>query len=80
LSEVVDELDRRTAPLEQKEDLDITKPSLQKEFKELRFTLHKEMEKVRNEIKKLKPWFIKRFAGLLLIQTGVIVTIIALMK
>lgn len=77
---MVDELDRRTPPLERKVDLDINKPSLQKEFKELRFTLHKEMEKVRKEIKELKPWFIKRFTGLLLVQTGVIVNIIALLK
>jgi len=77
---VVDELDRRTALLEQKVDLDLTKPFSQKEFKELRFTLHKEMEKVRKEIKELKPWFIKRFTGLLLVQMGVIITVITLLR
>jgi len=80
LSDVVDELDRRTAPLEQKGDLYITKYSLQKEFKELRLTLHKEMENVRKEINKLKPWFIKRFTGLLVVQTGVIITVITLLR
>lgn len=77
---MVDELDTCIGNLEQKGDRYITKSSLQKEFKELRLTLHMEMEKVRKEIQELKPWFIKRFASLLIIQTGIIVAIITLLR
>jgi len=43
-------------------------------------TLDVEMEKLIKEVQGIKPWFIKRFAGLLIIQTGVIATIIALLR
>ena len=42
--------------------------------------IEKEFEELIKEIRELRPWFIKRFAGLLIIQTGVITTIITLLR
>ncbi|MBA7694952.1 hypothetical protein ES703_103568 [subsurface metagenome] len=72
LSEVIDDLDRRIVPMEQistKGDLEVT-----------RLTLQKEIEIVRKEIAEVKSGIIKWVIGLLLVQTGVIVTIITLLR
>jgi len=83
LSEVVDELERRIVPMEQistKGDLEVTKLALKKDIEEVRLTLKKEIEIVRREIAEVKSGIIKWVIGLLLVQTGVITTIIALLR
>ena len=87
LSEVVDDLDRRILPMEQistKGDLEVTKLTLTKEIQEVRLTLTKEIEGVKltltKEIEQVKSGIIKWVTGLLLVQTGVIVTIITLLR
>ena len=94
LSEVVDDLDRRIVPMEQistKGDLEVTRLTLTKEIEEVRLTLTKEIEEVRltltkeieivrKEIEQVKSGIIKWVTGLLLVQTGVIVTVITLLR
>jgi hypothetical protein len=98
LSEVVDELERRIAPMEQistKGDLEVTKLTLKKDIEEVRLTLEKKIEEVRltlkkdieevrltleKEIAEAKSGVIKWVVGLLLVQTGVITTIITLLR
>ena len=94
LSEAIDDLDRRIVPMEQistKGDLEVTKLTLQKEIEEVRLTLQKEIEIVRREIEEVrltlqkeiaevKSGIIKWVISLLLVQTGVIVTIITLVR
>jgi len=87
LSEAIDDLDRRIVPMEQistKGDLEVTKLTLQKEIEEVRLTLQKEIEEVRltlqKEIAEVKSGIIKWVISLLLVQTGVIVTIITLVR
>ena len=79
LSEVIDELESRIAPLRDvatKGDLEVTKLALQKEIEEVR----KEIEKVRKEIEEVKASVVKWVVGLLVVQTGVIVSVIALVR
>jgi len=94
LSEVIDDMDRRIVPMEQistKGDLEVTRLTLTKEIEEVRLTLTKEIEEVRltltkeieivrKEIEQVKSGIIKWVTGLLLVQTGVIVTIITLLR
>ena len=54
--------------------------SLTKEIEEVRLTLTKEIEIVRKEIEQVKSGIIKWVTGLLLVQTGVIVTIVTLLR
>jgi len=89
LSEVIDELESRIAPLRDvatKGDLELTKLALQKEIEEVR----KEIEEVRGEVEKVrlllekrieevKASIVKWVVGLLVVQTGVIVSVIALL-
>ena len=89
LSEVIDELESRIAPLRDvatKGDLEVTKLALQKEIEEVR----KEIEEVRGEVEKVrlllekrieevKASIVKWVVGLLVVQTGVIVSVIALL-
>ncbi len=53
---------------------------VRKEIKEVELTLKKEIEIVRKEIEEVKSGIIKWVTGLLLVQTGVIVTIITLLR
>jgi len=79
LSEVIDELESRIAPLRDvatKGDLEVTKLALQKEIEEVR----KEIEKVRKEIEEVKASVVKWVVGLLVVQTGVIISVIALVR
>ena len=79
LSEVIDELESRIAPLRDvatKGDLEVIKLALQKEIEEVR----KEIEKVRKEIEEVKASVVKWVVGLLVVQTGVIVSMIALVR
>jgi len=90
LSEVIDELESRIAPLRDvatKGDLELTKLALQKEIEEVR----KEIEEVRGEVEKVrlslekrieevKASVVKWVVGLLVLQTGVIVSVIALVR
>jgi len=90
LSEVIDELESRIAPLRDvatKGDLELTKLALQKEIEEVR----KEIEEVRGEVEKVRLLLEKRIeevkasvvkwvVGLLVLQTGVIVSVIALVR
>ena len=90
LSEVIDELESRIAPLRDvatKGDLEVTKLALQKEIEEVR----KEIEEVRGEVEKVRLLLEKRIeevkasvvkwvVGLLVVQTGVIVSVIALLR
>ena len=90
LSEVIDELESRIAPLRDvatKGDLEVTKLALQKEIEQVRgeveqvrLTLQKEIEEVRREIAETKSSIIKWVVGLLVLQTGVIVSVIALVR
>jgi len=54
--------------------------TLEKEIKEVELTLKKEIEIVRREIAEAKSGVIKWVIGLLLVQTGVITTIITLLR
>lgn len=79
LSEVIEELETRLLPLGEvatKGDLEVTKLSLQKEIEEVR----REIENVRREIEQVRASIIKWVAGLLVVQTGVIVSIITLLR
>ena len=88
LSEVIDELESRIAPLRDvatKGDLEVTKLALQKEIEQVRgeveqvrLTLQKEIEEVRREIAETKSSIIRWVVGLLVLQTGVIVSVVAL--
>ena len=105
LSEVIDELESRIAPLRDvatRGDLDVVKLalqkeieqvrlslqkeieqvrlSLQKEIEQVRLSLQKEIERVRKEIESAKASTIKWVIGLLVLQTGVIVSVIALLR
>ena len=112
LSEVIDELESRTAYLKDittKGDLEVAKLALQKEIEQVRkelregeLRLQKEIEEVRKElrevelrlqkeieqvklplqreIERVKASVIKWVVGLLLVQTGVIVSIIGLLR
>ena len=79
LSEVVEELESRIAPLRDvatKGDLEVTKLTLQKEIEQVR----REIEQVRREIEQVRASILKWVAGLLVVQTGVIVSVIALLR
>ncbi len=90
LSEVIDELESRIAPLRDvatKGDLEVTKLALQKEIEQVRKEIEQvrgEVERVRlsleKEIEQVKASVIKWVAGLLVVQTGVIVSVIALLR
>jgi len=94
LSEVVDTLEQRIVPVEdiaRKGDLEVTTLTLKKdieqvrkELKEVELTLKKDIEEVRltlqKEIEQVKSGIIKWISGLLLVQTGVIVTIVTLIR
>lgn len=90
LSEVIEELETRLLSLGEpatKGDLEITKLALQKEIEQVRreveqvrLSLQKEIEQVRREIEQVKASIIKWVAGLLVVQTGVIISIITLLK
>ena len=94
LSEVIDDLERRIVPMEQistKGDLEVNRLTLTQQIEEVRLTLQKEIEIVRKELKEVeltlkkeieevKSGIIKWVIGLLLVQTGVIVTIITLLR
>jgi hypothetical protein len=54
--------------------------TLKKDIEEVRLTLQKEIEIVRKQIAEVKSGIIKWVIGLLLIQTGVIVAIITLLR
>ena len=65
LSEVIDELESRIAPLRDvatKGDLEVTKLALQKEIEEVKASV------------------VKWVVGLLVVQTGVIISVIALVR
>ncbi len=77
-------------PLATKDELEITKLTLQKEIEQVRgeveqvrLSLQKEIEEVRlslqKEIEHTKASLVKWVAGLLVVQTGVIVSIITLL-
>ena len=94
LSEVIDELESRIAPLRDvatRGDLDVVKLALQKEIEQVRLSLQKEIEQVRLSLQKEIKWVrkeiesakastIKWVIGLLVLQTGVIVSVIALLR
>ncbi len=123
LSEVIDELESRIAPLRDvatKGDLEVTKLTLLKEIEQVRLSLQKEIEQVRGEIEQVRlslkkeieqvrgeveqvrlslqkeieqvrlslekrieevrSSIIKWVVGLLVLQTGVIVSVIALVR
>ena len=83
LSEVVEELESRIAPLRDvatKGALEVTKLTLQKEIEQVRLSLQKEIEQVRREIEQVRASILKWVAGLLVVQTGVIVSVIALLR
>ena len=71
-------------PLATKDELEITKLTLQKEIEEVRLSLQKEIEEVKlslqKEIERTKASIVKWVAGLLVVQTGVIVSIITLLR
>jgi len=91
LAEVVEELERHILgvptksdlqalatkddlkPLATKDELEITKLTLQKEIEEVRLSLQKEIERT-------KAGLVKWVAGPLVVQTGVIVSIITLVR
>ena len=94
LSEVIDELESRIAPLRDvatKGDLELAKLALQKEIEQVRgeveqvrLSLQKEIEQVRlsleKRIEEVRSSIIKWVVGLLVLQTGVIVSVIALVR
>jgi len=86
LAEAFDELEARTSHLKNvttKEDLEVTKLALQKEIEEVRLSLQKEIKEVeanlRERIEKVRADLIKWVAALLIIQGGVIVSLIKLL-
>ena len=83
LSEVIDELETRTTHLKDvttKGDLEVTKLALQKEIEEVRKELKEVELRLQREIERVKASVIKWVVGLLLVQTGVIVSIIGLLR
>jgi hypothetical protein len=87
LSEVIDALDRRivsTERLATRDDLEITKLALQKQIEEVRLTLQKEISEVnlslRKEIEVVRSSIIKWVAGLLVVQSGVLIAEITLLR
>jgi hypothetical protein len=105
LSEVIDDLERRSVSTERlatKDDLEITRLTLQKEIEEVRkqteevrLTLQKQIEEVRltlqkeisevylslgKEIEVVRSSIIKWVAGLVVVQTGVLVAVITLLR
>lgn len=84
----------RIAPLRDvatRGDLDVVKLALQKEIEQARLSLQKEIEQVRLSLQKEIKWVrkeiesakastIKWVIGLLVLQTGVIVSVIALLR
>ena len=83
LSEVIDELESRTTHLKDvatKGDLEVTKLALQKEIEEVRKELKEVELRLQREIERVKASVIKWVVGLLLVQTGVIVSIIGLLR
>jgi len=83
LSEVIDELESRTTHLKDvatKGDLEVTKLALQKEIEELKKELKEVELRLQREIERVKASIIKWVVGLLLVQTGVIVSIINLLR
>jgi hypothetical protein len=76
LSEVIDDVDRRIVPMEQistKGDFEVNRLTLTQQIEEVRLTLKRQIEEVKSGI-------IKWVVGLLVVQTGVIVTIITLLR
>ncbi len=90
LSEVVDELESRISPLRDvatRGELELAKLALQKEIEQVRGEIEQvrgEIEKVRltlqKEIEQVRASIIKWVTGLLLVQTGVIISVITLIK
>jgi len=83
LSEVIDELESRIAPLRDvatRGDLEVTKLALQKQIEEVRLTLQKEIEEVRKEVEAVKASLVKWVAGLMVAQTGILISAIALLR
>ena len=83
LSEVIDELESRTTHLKDvttKGDLEVTKLALQREIEEVRKELKEVELRLQKEIERVKASIIKWVVGLLLVQTGVIVSIIGLLR
>jgi len=87
LSEVIEELESRLilpADVATKGDLEINRLTLQKEIEQVRLSLQKEIEQVRlslqKEIEQIRASVIRWIAGLLVVQTGVIVSIITLLR
>ena len=91
---MIDELESRIASLRDvatKGDLELAKLALQKEIEQVRLSLQKEIEQVRGEIGQVRlslekrieevgSSIIKWIVGLLVLQTGVIVSVIALVR
>ena len=67
-----------------RKEIEEVKLTLRKEIEEVKLTLTKEIQEVRltltKEIEQVKSGIIKWVTGLLLVQTGVIVTIITLLR
>ena len=83
LSEVIDELESRTTHLKDvatKGDLEVTKLALQKEIEEVRKELKEVELRLQREIERVKASVIKWVVGLLLVQTGVILSVISLLR
>ncbi len=81
LLEVVEELESRiVSNIATKDDVELSKLALKKEIEQVRLSLQKEIEEVRKEIAKVKSEIIKWVTGLLIVQTGVIVSIITLLR
>ncbi|HDI11271.1 MAG TPA: hypothetical protein ENF77_02975 [Candidatus Acetothermia bacterium] len=84
---MIDELESRIASLRDvatKGDLELAKLALQKEIEQVRLSLQKEIEQVRlsleRRIEEVKASVVKWVVGLLVLQTGVIVSMIALVR
>ena len=74
LLEVVEELEGRIVPnIATRDDVELAKLALKKEIEEVKLSLKKEIEKAKAET-------IKWVVGLLLVQTGVVVSIITLLR
>ena len=80
---VKDELESRTTHLKDvttKGDLEVTKLALQKEIEELKKELREVELRLQREIERVKASVIKWVVGLLLVQTGVILSVISLLR
>ena len=83
LSEVIDELESRIAPLRDvatKGDLELAKLALQKEIEQVRGEVEQVRLSLEKRIEEVRSSIIKWVVGLLVLQTGVIVSVIALVR